>query len=94
MTAGVQLGYVSRILGHANVAVTAQHYARFVGDTYTRPVPVEPGEVPTDLIAKLANRLATELATDFKDISENGWKSLEIMERETGFEPATLSLGS
>ena len=48
--------------------------------------------MPTDLIAKLANRLATELATDFKAISENGWKALERLERETGFEPATLSL--
>ncbi len=84
---------MTRTLGHANVAVTAQHYARSVGDTYTRPVLVEPGELPTDLIAKLANRLATELATDFKEISENGWKALEIMERETGFEPATVSLG-
>ncbi len=27
LTAGVQLGYVSMQLGHADVAVTAQHYA-------------------------------------------------------------------
>jgi integrase len=29
LTAGVQLGYVSAQLGHSNVAVTAQHYAKW-----------------------------------------------------------------
>ena len=47
LTAGVQLGYVSMQLGHADVAVTAQHYARWVGGLFYRePMSLFPGEVP------------------------------------------------
>ncbi len=54
LTAGVQLGYVSAQLGHSNVAITARHYARWVGgDTYREPMKLEPGEVPADLLARL-----------------------------------------
>ena len=31
LTAGVQLGYVSGQLGHADVSVTTRHYARWAG---------------------------------------------------------------
>lgn len=55
LTAGIQLGYVSQQLGHADVAVTARHYARWAGgDSYRRPLEVGEGEVPADLLARLA----------------------------------------
>jgi len=54
LTAGVQLGYVSQQLGHADVAVTARHYARWAGgDSYRQPMTLVPGEVPADLLARL-----------------------------------------
>ena len=54
LTAGVQLGYVSQQLGHADVAVTARHYARWAGgDAYRRPLDVRKGEVPADLLVRL-----------------------------------------
>jgi hypothetical protein len=55
LTAGVQLGYVSRQLGHADVSVTARHYARWAGgDAYRSPLEVAEDEVPADLLARLA----------------------------------------
>jgi integrase len=54
LTAGVQLGYVSAQLGHADVAVTAKHYARWAGgETYRKPMALAPGEVPADFLARL-----------------------------------------
>lgn len=54
LTCGVQLGYVSAQLGHADVAVTAAHYAKWAGgDAYRRPLEVQGGEVPADLLARL-----------------------------------------
>jgi len=54
LTAGVQLGYISRQLGHADVAVTAQHYARWVaGSDYWDPMARRPGEVPADFLSRL-----------------------------------------
>jgi len=54
LTAGVQLGYVSQQLGHADVSVTARHYARWVGgSSYRAAMRVEPGEVSADLLARL-----------------------------------------
>ena len=56
LTAGVQLGYVSSQLGHADVAVTARHYARWIeGDRYREPMVMEVGEVPADLLARLGD---------------------------------------
>ena len=54
LTAGVPLGLISVQLGHANVGVTAQHYARWVGGAYRRPMEVEAGEHAADLMARLA----------------------------------------
>jgi integrase len=55
LTSGVQLGYVSAQLGHADVQVTARHYARWVGgDRYRPPYPIGPGEVPAELLARLS----------------------------------------
>lgn len=54
-SAGVQLGYVSRQLGHAEVTTTVRHYARWVGgDEYAEPVRPLPGELPADLLARIA----------------------------------------
>ena len=55
LTAGIQLGYVSAQLGHADVGITARHYAKWVGgDVYREPMRLELGEVPADLLARLS----------------------------------------
>jgi hypothetical protein len=42
-------------LGHANAYVTAKHYARQVESaTYREPMALLPGEVPADLLARIA----------------------------------------
>lgn len=47
LTAGVQLG-------HSDVATTARHYARWTGgDLYREPLHLEPGEVPSDFLARI-----------------------------------------
>jgi integrase len=54
LTVGIQLGYVSQQLGHADVSVTAKHYARWAGgNTYRSPLTVGEGEVPADLLSRL-----------------------------------------
>ena len=61
LTAGVQLGYVSRQLGHATPVVTTDHYAKWCGgDDYRDPVPVEEGELPSDLLARIAEKVASK----------------------------------
>ena len=63
LTAGIQLGYVSARLGHADVSVTARHYARWIEDEiYREPMHTEPGEVPADLLARLSDPIVTPLA--------------------------------
>lgn len=54
VSSGVPLPYVSQQLGHADVSVTARHYARWAGgDAYRRPLEVLEGEVPADLLARI-----------------------------------------
>ena len=54
LMAGIQLGYVSMQLGHADVAVTARHYARWCGgDSYRQPMQRADGEAPPDLLTRL-----------------------------------------
>ena len=54
LTCGVQLGYVSRQLGHASPTVTTEHYAKWCGgDEYRDPVTPGPGELPADLLARI-----------------------------------------
>jgi hypothetical protein len=56
LTAGVQLGYVSVQLGHADVGVTARHYPRWAdGDGYRDPMRLQVGEVPADLLERLVS---------------------------------------
>ena len=55
LTCGVQLGYVSRQLGHAKPTVTADHYAKWCGgDDYRDPLTPGPGELPADLLARIS----------------------------------------
>jgi len=55
LSAGVQLSYVSSQLGHADFGVTVRHYASWVGgDQYRAALTLEEGEVPADLLARLA----------------------------------------
>lgn len=55
LTAGVQLGWISKQLGHSNVHTTAQHYARWCGgDEYREPLALRVGELPPDLLARIA----------------------------------------
>jgi len=50
---GVQLGYVSRQLGHADITTTARHYAKWIDvDEYREPMALAPDEVPADLLAR------------------------------------------
>jgi len=45
----------SAAFGHSDVSVTARHYARWAGgDGYRAPLTIEPGEVPADLLSRLA----------------------------------------
>jgi integrase len=54
LTAGIQLGYISKQLGHSGVATTADHYARWAGgEAYRQPLDVAAGEVPADLLARI-----------------------------------------
>ena len=71
LTAGVQLGYVSAQLGHADVSVTARHYARWIeGDHYREPRQLEPGEVPADLLARIGSDPTSDPRTRLGVVSE------------------------
>ena len=53
---GAKVAYVSKQLGHADVHVTARHYARSAGgDEYREPMALEVSEVPADLLARLGD---------------------------------------
>jgi integrase len=54
LTAGVPLGYISKQLRHADIAITARHYARWIGDAYQQPAPLAEGDVPADLLARVS----------------------------------------
>ena len=56
LTAGVALGYISEQLGHADVATTARHYARWCGsDAYRQPMTLGFGDVPADFLERCQN---------------------------------------
>lgn len=53
LTAGVQLGYVSKQISLAHLAVTARLHARWAeGDLYREPMQLEHDEVPADFLAQ------------------------------------------
>ncbi|MEE8551188.1 MAG: tyrosine-type recombinase/integrase, partial [Gemmatimonadota bacterium] len=95
LTAGVQLGYVSMQLGHADGAVTAQHYAPWVGGFGNRePMRLLPGEVPADLLARLPQKSQQSPTTpDMPDdaVTQNQWYYGALLVGAAGFEPATFS---
>ncbi|HEU4429932.1 MAG TPA: hypothetical protein VFT98_14310, partial [Myxococcota bacterium] len=71
LTAGVQLGYISTQLGHADVATTARHYARWAGGTsYRRPLELAAGEVPADLIARVETLDSHQYSHQLPDAGE------------------------
>ncbi len=86
LTAGVPLGYVSKQLGHADVAVTARHCARWAGgDEYREPVRLEEGEVPADLLAQLEEREKSQQSLNTSD-------SAELPESEELENPSVVAL--
>jgi integrase len=96
ITAGVQLGYVSSQLGHADVAVTARHYAKWIGgDVYRAPLQLRDGDVPADFIARFAyespqSHPTQKTAGDSKLLSHR--PLLEKLVELRGIEPLTLRL--
>lgn len=102
VSAGVPLAYVSKQLGHADVAVTAKHYSKWCGgDEYRDPVRLLPGEVPADLLARIA--LVCEgrhpnsdptTGTAEGTSSGNPRPFGDFLEHETGLEPATPTLAT
>jgi len=65
LSLGVQLGYVSQQLGHSDVAVTARHYAKWCGgNLYREPMPLLPGELPADLLARVIESPQSPLSLD------------------------------
>jgi hypothetical protein len=93
LIADVQLGYVSTQLGHSDVSVTAQHYARWVGvDICQSPAVLGLGEIPADLLARLGQSPQSphtfeDAEDDEIETSENAFSNLA---RREGLEPPTL----
>jgi integrase len=86
LTCGVNVAYVSRQLGHADLNVTTRHYARWCGDDeYREPMRLGVGEVPADLLA----RIAPELTPDQPQAVD---VDLVSMVELRGIEPLTLRL--
>ncbi len=54
LTVGIQLGYISNAIGHADVSITARHYARYIPRDGYRTLEPRAGELPPDLLARLA----------------------------------------
>ncbi len=94
ITAGVQLGYVSVQLGHADVAVTAHHYAKWIGgDVYRAPLQLRAGDVPADFIARSAYESPQSPPSETTSVDSVIAKVptlLRKLARREGFEPPTL----
>jgi len=54
LTAGISVAWISRELGHSEVATTLRHYAKWCDERYRRPLELGEDEVPADLIGRLA----------------------------------------
>jgi len=92
LTAGVQLGWISVQLGHSDVATTARHYARWSGgDLYREPLHLEPGEVPSDFLARIERERPQSDPTWLSDAcdyqSEVEESQLLRLDPRRGFEP-------
>ena len=79
LTCGVPLGYVSAALGHADVAVTARHYARWCGDESREPMRRFLGEVWADLLARLEESHQSPTISPAFDLGEDvtAWSNIE-----------------
>jgi integrase len=55
LTRGVSIQFVSKQIGHDGVSVTEKHYAKHLCAGGVR---LAPGELPADLLARLADSLA------------------------------------
>ena len=102
LTAGVQLGYVSAQLGHADVSVTAKHYAKWCGaEGYRDPMTRQPGEVPADFLARLESQQSPKTSPDSTSREKSGnpsnspeslgaqdWNRTSTPLRELGPEPS------
>jgi len=87
ITCGVPLGYVSRQLGHADLSVTAQHYAKWAGgDDYRDPLLRQPGEVPADFLARLPGSESHQPYITFEA------KAAISLVGRTGLEPVTSAV--
>lgn len=65
LTAGVQLAYISKQLGHADVGTTARHYATWSAESeYRDPMPLAPGEIPADLLDRILSPQLPLTGTD------------------------------
>ncbi len=53
LSCAVPIGYVSKQMGHANIATTLQHYARYIPTEYRRPPVLRKRDVPADLLSRL-----------------------------------------
>jgi len=53
LSLGIPLSYIQRQLGHLKPQTTSDYYARYIPEGYVSPPPLEPGEVPADLLARL-----------------------------------------
>jgi integrase len=66
--AGVPLSYVASQLGHASIAVTEKHYARWIPtEAWRTPPALVDGEVPADLLVGSATTLPPSATTAEKD---------------------------
>lgn len=96
------LGYVSHQLGHADLAITAQHYARWCGgEEYRDPMRRQPSEVPADFLARLDSPHSppTSAAPEAEWTQEaervrgvDGWSSGSALVGRTGLEPVTSAV--
>ncbi len=98
LTAGVQLAYVAKQMGHADVSVTAKHYAHWSGDEESEPLRRESGEVRADLIARRGREsdFVTSVVTSPRTTETADRLTAREVERKLvelgGIEPPTLRL--
>ncbi|MBR5997969.1 MAG: tyrosine-type recombinase/integrase, partial [Deltaproteobacteria bacterium] len=84
IAAGVDLGTVAHLMGHTGTTMLLQHYQHVLSKQKKAAVEALP-DVPGMCPAPCARKLKA---------LTGGRKDLKSLERETGFEPATFSLGS
>ena len=90
LAAGTNIAWVSSQLGHANPEITLRFYAHVIPDEQT-----DLGFLDFGGTKRHPDGTGTTKAAQAEgDDRASHWKRKAFMERETGIEPATLSLGS